>query len=122
MDRYPGQRLSFHGIRFTVKCIVVLPGKDGSWLCFEWDDDTKGKHDGTLDGHWYFNCKLVLRNRYRFLGTKLQYICKKLVGIMNFFHFVASSLAFCAAKNYLLSLIHGRLESISYSGFFHTPK
>ena len=60
MDITVDQRLSFQGNCCTVRYIGEIKGREGSWLGIEWDDDTKGKHDGALDDHRYFYCKLIL--------------------------------------------------------------
>ena len=31
-----------------------LPGEEGSWLGVEWDDHSRGSHDGTHEGVRYF--------------------------------------------------------------------
>ena len=57
MDWYVGRRLSYQGNRCTVRYFGTIEGKNGPWLGVEWDDETTGKHDGSLNGHRYFQCK-----------------------------------------------------------------
>ena len=60
MSNYIGKRLSFQGQRCTVRFIGSLKDKSGDWLGVEWDDKTKGKHDGSHNGVRYFSCKMQL--------------------------------------------------------------
>lgn len=41
----------------TIRYIGEILGYQGSWLGVEWDDGSRGKHDGSLDGKRYFSCK-----------------------------------------------------------------
>ncbi|KAH8883993.1 RNI-like protein [Thozetella sp. PMI_491] len=52
-----GQRMSFEGNLCTVRFIGVVAGTTGSWLGVEWDDPSRGKHNGSHKGHRYFSCK-----------------------------------------------------------------
>lgn len=38
----------------TVKYSGPVHGYEGSWLGIEWDDPSRGKHDGSLDDVHYF--------------------------------------------------------------------
>ncbi|KAL8705867.1 MAG: hypothetical protein Q9201_001015 [Fulgogasparrea decipioides] len=51
-----GQRLSYNGALCTVRYRGEVEGTNGQWLGVEWDDPTKGKHDGSHDGKRYFDC------------------------------------------------------------------
>ncbi|KAG1803312.1 hypothetical protein EV424DRAFT_1331038 [Suillus variegatus] len=42
----------------TVKYFGPIDGTAGLWLGVEWDDSTRGKHDGIKDGKRYFNCRV----------------------------------------------------------------
>ncbi|KAG2061531.1 RNI-like protein [Suillus hirtellus] len=42
----------------TVKYFGPIDGTAGLWLGVEWDDPTRGKHDGIKDGKRYFNCRV----------------------------------------------------------------
>ncbi|KAG2146862.1 uncharacterized protein EDB93DRAFT_1147758 [Suillus bovinus] len=42
----------------TVKYVGPLEGTTGPWLGVEWDDSTRGKHDGIKDGRRYFDCRV----------------------------------------------------------------
>lgn len=57
MTLYDGQRLSVRGERCTVRFVGSLRDKPGDWLGVEWDDGTKGKHNGSYGGTQYFSCK-----------------------------------------------------------------
>lgn len=46
-------------IRGTVRYVGSLPGRHGSWLGIEWDDSTRGRHDGALEGRQYFTCHVA---------------------------------------------------------------
>ena len=57
-----GSRLSVGGLRCTILFAGLLPGttpKDAPWLGVEWDDPTRGKHDGSHAGVHYFSCLCV---------------------------------------------------------------
>jgi len=45
----------------TIKYIGQVTGTNGLWYGVEWDDPTRGRHDGVKDGKRYFSC------RYAFL-------------------------------------------------------
>ncbi|KAI6783697.1 tubulin-specific chaperone [Emericellopsis cladophorae] len=51
---YVGQRLSYDGALCTVRYVGQVAGTTGLWLGVEWDDHTRGKHDGSHKGHRYF--------------------------------------------------------------------
>ena len=53
---YPGQRLSYSGALCTVRYIGEVHGTKGQWIGVEWDDPTRGKHDGSHNGIKYFDC------------------------------------------------------------------
>ncbi|KAK0747987.1 hypothetical protein B0T21DRAFT_343701 [Apiosordaria backusii] len=52
-----GQRRSYDGALCTVRYIGEVAGTTGSWLGVEWDDPSRGKHDGQHKGVRYFTCK-----------------------------------------------------------------
>ncbi|KAK3341231.1 hypothetical protein B0T25DRAFT_573635 [Lasiosphaeria hispida] len=52
-----GQRRSYDGALCTVGYIGEVAGTTGSWLGVEWDDASRGKHDGQHKGLRYFSCK-----------------------------------------------------------------
>ncbi|RYP54352.1 hypothetical protein DL768_000926 [Monosporascus sp. mg162] len=52
-----GDRLSFDGAVCTVRYVGEVAGTSGSWLGVEWDDPSRGKHDGSHNGVRYFTCK-----------------------------------------------------------------
>ncbi|KAK0734883.1 RNI-like protein [Lasiosphaeria miniovina] len=56
-DARIGQRRSYDGVLCTVWYIGQVEGTTGSWLGVEWDDPTRGKHDGHHRGVRYFSCK-----------------------------------------------------------------
>lgn len=53
-----GQRVSFQSASCTVRYIGPVEGTEKEWLGVEWDDPTKGKHDGQHNGKRYYTCKL----------------------------------------------------------------
>ncbi|PFH59252.1 hypothetical protein XA68_12623 [Ophiocordyceps unilateralis] len=55
-DSYIGQRKSYNGAGCTVRYVGDVVGTTGSWLGIEWDDGTRGKHDGCHRGERYFDC------------------------------------------------------------------
>ncbi|KOS18704.1 Tubulin-specific chaperone E [Escovopsis weberi] len=50
-----GQRISYDGAVCTVRFIGPVEGTTGDWLGIEWDDASRGKHDGTHKGARYFS-------------------------------------------------------------------
>jgi len=54
---YVGQRLSLKKQTCTVRYIGPVADKNGEWLGVEWDDASRGKHDGTHNGTSYFRCR-----------------------------------------------------------------
>ncbi|KAK1076651.1 hypothetical protein LTR33_008762 [Friedmanniomyces endolithicus] len=54
---HTGQRLSLKGQLLTVRYVGPVDGKAGEWLGVEWDDITRGKHNGVHDGKKYFDCR-----------------------------------------------------------------
>ncbi|KAL0261145.1 hypothetical protein SLS55_004841 [Diplodia seriata] len=53
---HPGKRLSFNRDLCTVRYVGQVQGTQGEWLGVEWDDPTRGKHDGSHAGVRYFEC------------------------------------------------------------------
>jgi dynactin complex subunit len=52
-----GQRLSFGGSLCTVQYVGPVNGQGNKiWLGVEWDNDLRGKHNGTYNGKEYFKC------------------------------------------------------------------
>lgn len=51
-----GDRAELEGCRVTVRFSGQLSGKEGHWVGVEWEDASKGKHDGALEGQQYFTC------------------------------------------------------------------
>lgn len=52
----PGDRLCYDGAICTVRYLGEVAGTSGSWIGVEWDDATRGKHDGSHKGTRYFSC------------------------------------------------------------------
>lgn len=51
-----GQRVAYGNDICTIRYIGTVKGK-GEWLGVEWDNASRGKHDGRVDGERYFKCK-----------------------------------------------------------------
>ncbi|TKA82906.1 hypothetical protein B0A55_01163 [Friedmanniomyces simplex] len=56
-QHHAGQRLSLKGQLLSVRYVGPVDGKSGEWLGVEWDDSTRGKHDGVHEGNKYFGCR-----------------------------------------------------------------
>ena len=56
-ERYLGQRLSFDGALCTLRYVGPIGGTKGDWLGVEWDEPSRGKHDGSHNGVRYFECR-----------------------------------------------------------------
>lgn len=57
-----GQRISYDDALCTVRYIGEVAGASGAWLGVEWDDGTRGKHDGSHKGKRYFQCKYKFKS------------------------------------------------------------
>ncbi|EXJ58836.1 hypothetical protein A1O7_06266 [Cladophialophora yegresii CBS 114405] len=55
-EYHHGQRRSYAGALCTVRHFGPLPNAKGEWLGVEWDDPTRGKHDGQHQGRRVFRC------------------------------------------------------------------
>jgi hypothetical protein len=51
-----GTRLALSGYIGTIRYVGEVDGAGGIWLGVEWDDRSRGKHDGIKDGKRYFSC------------------------------------------------------------------
>lgn len=51
-----GQRLVISKHKATIRYVGTVDGYVGDWVGVEWDDASRGKHDGTIDGKQYFKC------------------------------------------------------------------
>ncbi|XP_074636357.1 tubulin-specific chaperone E-like isoform X4 [Acropora palmata] len=56
-DEIVGKRVLSEGFRGEIKFVGPVPPTQGEWYGIEWDDHTRGKHDGTNEGVSYFECK-----------------------------------------------------------------
>ncbi|CAI7886902.1 unnamed protein product [Closterium sp. NIES-53] len=45
--------------RGTVRYVGPVHGYKGEWVGVEWDDSSRGKHDGVVTGKRYFQCEMV---------------------------------------------------------------
>lgn len=83
MDYHIGQRLSLKDQLCTIRYLGPVGDKAGEWLGVEWDDASRGKHDGTYNGKKYFKCK-----HSRDLNTARRSLqCRqKLCADIRFFH------------------------------------
>ncbi|XP_049500928.1 tubulin-specific chaperone E isoform X2 [Panthera uncia] len=52
-----GRRVEVNGEHATVCFSGVVPPVAGLWLGVEWDNPTRGKHDGSHEGIVYFKCR-----------------------------------------------------------------
>ncbi|KAK8125694.1 Thioesterase/thiol ester dehydrase-isomerase [Apiospora kogelbergensis] len=52
-----GDRLSYDGAVCTVRYIGEVVGTTGNWIGVEWDDASRGKHNGSHKEQRYFTCK-----------------------------------------------------------------
>lgn len=53
---YPGKRLSYASQLCTLRYHGPVTDTSGPWLGVEWDDPTRGKHNGAHNSHQYFTC------------------------------------------------------------------
>ncbi|TVY93885.1 Tubulin-specific chaperone E [Lachnellula willkommii] len=67
-----GQRISFESALCTVRYIGPVEGTEKEWLGVEWDDPTRGKHDGEHKGKRYFTCSSKARTAGSFVRPTRQ--------------------------------------------------
>lgn len=51
-----GERVCIAKQKATVRYVGPIEGHEGTWVGVEWDDPSRGKHDGAAGGKRYFNC------------------------------------------------------------------
>lgn len=56
-DYYVGRRLSYDGSLCTIRFYGPLEGTKGQWLGVEWDDCSRGKHNGVHQSQQIFVCR-----------------------------------------------------------------
>lgn len=56
MDPAVGSRLNVGKHGATIRYVGPVEGQGGVWVGVEWDDPTRGKHDGRHNGKRYFSC------------------------------------------------------------------
>lgn len=52
----PTDRVLIAKQRATVRYVGPVDGYEGTWVGVEWDDSSRGKHDGETGGRRYFTC------------------------------------------------------------------
>lgn len=52
-----GKRVSIAGKRATVCYVGQIDDQEGLWVGLDWDDRSRGKHDGNYGGKRYFSCR-----------------------------------------------------------------
>ena len=52
-----GCRVDVSWHKGVIKYIGQVDGYKGEWLGIDWDDTTRGKHDGTVNGIQYFKTR-----------------------------------------------------------------
>jgi len=50
-------RIECDGYRGTLKYVGPVGNTKGEWLGIDWDDSTRGKHNGTYEGIVYFQAR-----------------------------------------------------------------
>ena len=56
-----GDRIDVEGDRGTLRYVGEVEGYSGMWYGVEWDNETRGKHDGQINGRRYFHTRLVFQ-------------------------------------------------------------
>jgi dynactin complex subunit len=52
-----GTRISLNSDTGTVRFVGQVDNTAGIWIGVEWDDPTRGRHDGCKDRKRYFSCR-----------------------------------------------------------------
>lgn len=55
-----GCRVASEGYYGTIKYEGEVPPTKGTWYGVDWDDHTRGKHDGSHKGTRYFTARYVM--------------------------------------------------------------
>ena len=55
-----GQRIECDSARGTVMWIGEVPTTQGLWYGIDWDDESRGKHDGSHKGEKYFTTRYFI--------------------------------------------------------------
>lgn len=53
---YIGRRVCFHSFLGTIRWIGYVENTGREWLGVEWDNETRGRHNGMTGGKRYFHC------------------------------------------------------------------
>ncbi len=56
VDLQIGSRLQVDSHSATVRYIGEVAGQEGIWVGLDWDDASRGKHNGSYKGKSYFTC------------------------------------------------------------------
>ena len=75
-EYYLGRRLSFSGTLCTVRYVGPVEGTKGDWLGVEWDEPSRGKHDGSHEDVRYFECRYKDQGSLVSIGSFVS-ICSK---------------------------------------------
>lgn len=90
-DAKIGQRIECDGQRGTICYVGPVDETNGTWFGIDWDNPTRGKHNGTYNQKLYFktrhstsgsfvrpikintgiSCPLAIKNRYGFIDDEL---------------------------------------------------
>ena len=52
-----GTRLIVDKCKATVRYVGAVDSQQGTWVGLEWDEVSRGRHNGTVGGKRYFSCK-----------------------------------------------------------------
>jgi dynactin complex subunit len=52
-----GARIALNSHIGIVRFVGQVDNTTGTWIGVEWDDPTRGKHDGYKNGKRYFSCR-----------------------------------------------------------------
>lgn len=69
---YIGQRVSFESNLCTIRYIGEIEGTSQEWLGVEWDEPSRGKHDGSHKDKRYFKCKSLPSHHYTLCSSSRQ--------------------------------------------------
>jgi tubulin-specific chaperone E len=57
----------YHNSNFgTIRYVGPVSRKNGTWFGIEWDDPTRGRGDGSVDGIQYFSCGQVEKHFHHY--------------------------------------------------------